>query len=227
MQTVNKYLLCWLVLLTLGAVSLQAAPNAGRSTKNRFFLLSKYTKNEVNIDEKAFKATHAEIARNGARVYKNGQTYHVLVPWKALYIRGTDNLVNNGDVFVRSLASFLSFYDIEYMKIKGFYPPVDEHDASSRPQLPADSVAQQQAARLVTKMQHANKRIAKVSISVSDAIQHTPSLINEQHAQNRANTTGPQAWFSELKDSVIVVQDDSRSPTIYDDGGALIEFKKY
>ena len=228
MQTVNKRLLCWLVLLTLGAMNLQAASNAGRSTKNRFFLLSKYTKDEVNIDEKAFAATHAEIARNGAKVYRNGQTYHVLVPWKALYIRGTDNLVENGGTFVNNLANFLGFYDIEYMKITGFYPTAKVHEQSGRPELPADSVAQQQAARLVTKMQHANKRVAKVSISVADVILHTPPFINEQYRQqDTSNIVDPQAWFSELRESVIAVQDDSRSPTIYEDGGALIEFKKY
>ena len=77
-------------------------------------------------------------------------------------------------------------------------------------------------------MQHANKRVAKVSISVADVILHTPSFINEQYRQqDTTNMVDPQAWFSELRESVIAVQDDSRSPTIYEDGGALIEFKKY
>ena len=76
-------------------------------------------------------------------------------------------------------------------------------------------------------MQKANANISRVSISVSEEILKTPSFISALNQDELPKAADPGAWFSVLKNSVIEVHDDSKSPTIFDDGGVIIRFKKY
>lgn len=216
-------------MISLSMCDLVAQASTGRSTKNRFFLLSKYTPDKVSIDKAAFAQSHNEIASRGVSVYRNGQTYHVIVPWKSLFITRTDNLTKQGQDTVKYLSQFLGFYRIEYMQLTGFYPavPTQNKSGDNSKTLPANLVAQRQASRLVVAMQKSTPSIARVSISVSDEIIKTPSFISALNEDAIPKIADPGAWFSVLKNSVIEVQDDSQSPTLFNDGGVIIRFKKY
>ncbi len=221
--------LCWLSMISLSMCDLVAQASAGRSTKNRFFLLSQYTPDEISIDKKAFAQSHKEIASRGVSVYRNGETYYVIVPWKSLFITRTDNLTKQGQDTAKYLSQFLSFYRIEYMQLTGFYPTVSAQDEpeDNKKSLPGDLVAQRQASRLVVAMQKSKPSIARVSISVSDEIIKTPSFISALNEDAIPKIADPGAWFSVLKNSVIEVHDESQSPTLFNDGGVIIRFKKY
>lgn len=236
------------ILLSLYILKADAQTLAGRSTKNRFYLLSKYTKEDPNIDKNEFIEAYNHIAQKGALVYRNGQTYHVLLPLRELFVKGTDNYVHGGKSFVANLASFLNFYDIEYIKLVGLYhdhtmPEVPaaknsglkgDHGKQSATQLekklrhlPADLVSLKQTSSLVSFLQKTDTKFGRVNISVTDKIEAHPGFLSQPLVlpDDNKDTLTPAHLVKALKSKISSGDLEETTAEIYSDGAIMMEFK--
>ena len=241
-----KIIFC--MLLSLCCMKIDAETLAGRSTKNRFYLLSKYTKEEPNINRQEFAQAYNHIAQRGTLVYRNGQTYHVLVPLRELFIKGTDNYAHGGKDLVANLASFLSFYNIEYIKLVGLYHDNAEPEAPAsknsglkgdhgkqvtakldkKPrQLPADLVSLRQTSRLVTFLQKTDTQFSRINISVTDEIESHPSFLSQPLVlpDNGRETLTPAHLLRALRSKISSGDLEESTEEIFSDGAIMMEFK--
>ena len=229
----------------------QARTALKSQNKHRFYLLSTYTPDDVKIDKQKFSDSYRSIAKRGIIVYRNGQSYSVLVPVKSIYLKGSSNYTSNGKQTISDLGKFLSFYDADFMRftglavkeaiqdskvpethsgLKGDYGSNKKikSDLSRQPRkVSTQLIALKQTSTMVAALRSMSRKMANIGISVTEEIERN-SVFNKG-VSDKANMAMTSA-NSRLENASMILQEvsiGSEDLGIYADGAILIEFKKY
>lgn len=246
-----RWVFVWGVASML-AMSCLAKVKSSGNKRHQFFLMSTYTKDDAEISRDEFSKLHQRIVKKGIVVYRNGQTYSVLVPLKNIYKKGTSNYKDDGKEAVKDLADFLGFYDVEYMQFTGMvFRPEQVKEKSDkglktsyngagkedkklssdlkrknrtlRPEL----VSLKQTSDMVREMRRVNKSFAGIAVSITEEVDRNQELM---HGLAIAVNDQIMDTNNKIEAAATVIQEvvtGKEDLGVYEDGGILIEFKKY
>lgn len=242
------------ILAALCAVGAQAGMLKKRK-KHRYFLLSAYTQQEEVINKETFATLYNKLVMRGIIVYRNGQTYKVLVPLKQLYQRGTVQHTSQGKTVIKELGEFLQLYDIELMKVTGFYMEKDKTTSTTAEMneanvaglkgdynqqakiksdvkrqeraLDPELVSLKQASRLTEALLESSPKLEKIDVAVTSAYEknHVFDEGVERKANERMHESSTFAEKLNMTANAILSGTDNQK--FYEHGAIQIDFKKY
>lgn len=240
-----------LTVVSAMTVNIQAASRLKSPSKHRFYLLSTYTPDDVSVSKQKFSNSYQNISKQGILVYRNGQTYSVLVPVMKIYNKGSANYATNGEKTLRELSQFLAYYDVDFMSFTGISFTEEAHEEagaaavsglkgdykkhrgmktnlSRQPRKIAPRIiALKQTSKMVKAMKTMQKKMLNIGISVTTEIEKNSAFM--KGISDNVNSTMSSAKSS-LETASMIAQEiaaGSQDLGIYDDGAILIEFKKY
>lgn len=227
---------------------------AAKRNKHRFFLLTAYTQPEDIINKEKFTTLYNKLVMRGVVVYRNGQTYKVMVPLKQLYRKGTVQYTEKGKELVSDLSAFLQLYDIELMKVTGYYIEKDktsEHKEAHQETvtglkgdfgkekviktevkredrtLDPELVSLKQASRLTNALIDKSPKLEKIDVSVTSA--YEKNHVFEEGVERKANERMQESsnLFEKLNITANAILAGTENQKYFEHGAIQIDFKKY
>ena len=225
--------------------------------RHQFFLTSAYTKEDLSIKEEDFSNAYQRIIKQGIIVYRNGQTYSVLVPLERIYKKGTSEYKSGGQEAVKDLVGFLDFYDAEYMSFSGLVFRSEEVKSEEGKEksttglktdisagkrvskkitsdlmrkkiiLKPELVKLKQTSRMVSDMRKLNKNFAGIAVSITEEIDKNQALMDGVAIAVNDQIMGMSNKIDVASQIIQEVIDGREDLGAYDNGAILIEFKKF
>ena len=235
------------------ATQISAADKLDSSqSRHRFYLLSTYTADKPIVNKQAFAEAYRKISAKGLIVYRNGQTYRILVPLKQIYRKDSANYTSTGQETLKDLSTFLAFYRAEFMQFAGigFEEKVADDsmqadgksgfkgdykgykkittDLTRKPRhVSAKLVKLKQTASMVEALKQMDRRIANVGIAITDEMPEQQVFMHGVAEEAGARMTTAKSRMASLNLIIQEVLTGSEDIGLYKDGSVLIEFKKY
>lgn len=243
-----RWVYVWGVASILAVSCLGKIKSPG-SKRHQFFLTSAYTRNDVEINEDEFNKLYQGLAKQGVVVYRNGQTYNILVPLRKIYTTGTSNYKSGGEQIVKDLANFLGLYSVEYMSFTGVMFKSESLKEESNKGLKTsyksgnkaissdlkrenkilkpELVSLKQTSNMVRDMRKINKSFAGVAVSITDEIDKKQSLMHELAMAVNDQIMRVNNKIEAASILIREVVDGAEDLHAYADGGIMVEFKKF
>jgi hypothetical protein len=241
-----------MMLAVICGMSTQAI--AAKRNKHRFFLLTAYTQHEEVINKEKFTSLYNKLVMQGVVVYRNGQTYKVMVPLKQLYRKGTVQYTDKGKVLVSDLSAFLQLYDIELMKVTGYYVEKEKVAEAKEEMMEAESglkgdfgktkviksdvqrenrtldpelVSLKQASRFTSALIEKSPKLEKIDVSVTAS--YEKNHVFEEGVERKANERMQESssLFEKLNITANAILAGTDNQKFFEHGAIQIDFKKY
>lgn len=247
-MSLNKMIIAGII----GLLAQVTCAGSVEDTKPHFYLLSKVSPDADIVDKNTYAKIHKKVTQIGTVIYRNGQHYTMIIPISQIYNNNTVNFTKNGKEHIESLANFIGVYNVEHATLTGMYikEAVDQKPMKSMKysfkgnygrsgrqnearaklekkdrKLPSELVRLKQAAHMAKSMQKVNKKMAKVSISVTKGIKD--NQVFAQELEEVSLETRKMGEKSSLSRFLTDLSEEISANSMFSQGAVVVTFKKY
>ena len=154
--------------LTLALLSL-ASPVQAAKKMREYYIRKEYTPEATHVNKKIYNKVEAAMTKLGVAIYRNGETYQILIPHNVLFNKHSSNFNNNAEKAIAIVKKWLSFYAINEVHYTALYLPEDVGGITNQ------AIVRKQTATLANKISE-EKSIAAVETITTQPLKKLPNL---------------------------------------------------
>ena len=178
------------VMLGLTATAKQSNCGSNHSCKKVFYLLSDYHEDDKNIDKHAFIETTQALFKEGAVIYRIGDTIKVYMPHDDLFFKRSSNLKPGQDKKWRALGTLIDIYKPSQIIFKALVANGNIYNPD-KPVVDDLDLARKQTSLMSRKL-HLDSRLRNIEFITSDSTIESPDLefwkVNGQNGRKKIFT---------------------------------------